>query len=138
MKKFLFLAVMLATLQVSAQQTATVYSDTTVNADTTHATFDVVPSKVKSFTVDLTKITGNIATSELASVAGYVLLQGSNTGAKWNDVNTDTLKLTNQSVNSKTWTITSTSYKSYRARIVIPTGTVTTKALFMYLRRTDE
>lgn len=138
MKKFLFLAFTLATLQLSAQQTATVYSDTTVNADTTEALFPVVPSKVKSFTVDLYKITGNIATSELASVAGYVLLQGSNTGAKWNDLNTDTLKLTNQAVNSKTWVITSTSYKSYRARIVIPTGTVTTKTTFVYLRRTDE
>ncbi|MDP1812341.1 MAG: hypothetical protein Q8K66_13145 [Sediminibacterium sp.] len=138
MKKLLFLLLTVITLQSSAQTTGKAYSDTTANADTTYATFTVVPSNIMSFQIDLYKLTGTIATSDYASVAGYALLQYTNTGETWFDLNTDTLKFTNKDINSKTWELTKTSYLSYRVVIRIPTGTVTTKATLTYCRRPDE
>ena len=119
-------------MAASAQVTQTTYSDTATNADTVYATFNVVPSKVTAFQVDLNRISGTITTS------GIGLLQGTVNGTSWVDVNTDTLKLANQATNTKAWTITGTSYKGYRVCIRIPSGTQASKATFSYLRRSDE
>jgi hypothetical protein len=133
MKKFLFfLLATLAIITTEAQTRLSVRSDTLVNADTAYATFSSVPSKIKSFQLDLNRISGSISTS------GYALLQGTINGTSWVDVNTDTLKLANAATQTKVWLITSTNYAAYRACVRIPTGTQTSRAIFTYLRRNDE
>lgn len=104
-------------------------TDTNTNATTTYVTFASIKSKVKSFQATVTKISG--------TVAGTVLLQGTIDGSAWVDLNTDTLTLANQATNTKVWTITSTSYNSYRAKFTT-TGTQVSYMTLAYMRRPDE
>jgi hypothetical protein len=134
-KLFSVLAIVVSAACLStagAQERVSVRSDTALNADTVYATYDVVPSKIVAFQVDLNKLSGTIPTT------GIGLLQGTVNGTTWVDVNTDTLKLTNITVNSKVWPIARTTYTGYRICIRIPSGTQTSKATFTYLRRKDE
>lgn len=106
--------------------------DTAINADTLYFTVADMPSKVKSITATLQRLTGSIETS------AYAVLQASNDGFVFSDITTDTLHCTNQLYNSKTWAITATTYNSYRVVTYIPTGTETSILYMTYVRRPDE
>ena len=123
-------------LTVSAQSVQPVYqkpdrtilpSVTITNAATTNVTFSSIGSKVKSFQTPVTKTSG--------TVAGKVYLQGTVDGVGW--ITIDSLVLSDQAINSKSFAVTSTSFNSYRAQCV-STGTLVVALTFSYMRRPDE
>lgn len=140
MKKYLFLAMALTTLSQSAiAQVPEVYAkqapDTCINQDTVKINFDYIASNVEFFEVVATRISGTIAANS------YVILQGSSTGERWENVGNirgDSLALQNQVTNSKLWPIDRTYYTSYRAYLQTPSSTVRIVLKFIYGRRPDE
>lgn len=140
MKKFLILSFLLAALftvqhtdaQPPSYKTTARSIDTASNADTLYVLIKDMPSKLKSITATLKKLSGTISTS------AYVMVQASNDGLTYFDITTDTLHCADQLYNSKTWTYTSTFYNSYRIVAYIPTGTETSTLFMTYVRRPDE
>lgn len=131
MKKAIFiLFAVVLTATTNAQVRYTSAPDTNTNATTSYVTFNSVNSRVKSFQASVTKVSG--------TVTGYVILQGTVDGAAWVNVNTDTLLFTNASATvAKVWTVTATSYNSYRAQFTT-SGTQVSFLKLSYLRRQDE
>lgn len=112
--------------QNSSNAFVKISKDTTVNADTSLVSIFNVPSHIKAFHARIVTLSG--------TTGGYALLQGF-IDNDWEDVNTDTLKLTTAAY--KTWKITRTEYDSYRIWFK-STGTQTSIVRFAYLRRQDE
>lgn len=105
-------------------------TDTLINADTSYVTFSPMNSNLKSLTAKVTKISG--------TVAGYVIIQGTNDGSNWENIGTDTFQLTNTTTQLKTWTFTRTNYYGYRIRGISTNGTARSILTLVYLRRPDE
>lgn len=124
----IFMATTSAKAQNPAERVIKYAPDTATSADTVIITFTGIGSHLKSMSTVVTKVTGTIA--------GIVLLQGSNDDVTWYDVNTDTLTCTNQTTNKKHWAITATNYYSYRVWYKQTTGTAAIR--LTYLRRPDE
>jgi len=129
MKKiFIVLLIGLITaFNVKAQIRKTSLADTNVNAATSYVSFNSIASKVKSFQATVTKISG--------TVAGKVYLQGTVDGIAF--INIDSLVLSDQTINSKLFPVTSTIYNSYRGQFTT-TGTQSSILLLTVLRRPDE
>ncbi len=71
-----------------------------------------------SFQIKMTKDSG--------TVAGYVVIQGSDDGTNYLDLNTDSLKPTDISTNTKIWVFTNNPHSYYRLKAV-GSGTMYTK-----------
>ena len=115
--------------QSPVEHVVKVSTDTASNADTVIVQIDGMGSKLNSITATVKKVSG--------TVAGYVLLQGRTDNTNWQDLNTDTLSNTNQSINIKTWTFTATNYYDYRL-LYKTTGTQKSTLTLSYLRRQDD
>lgn len=129
MKKVLF-TLLIAVITFSAQAQIRIQSrlDTLTNVDTSYLTFVQLGSKVKSFEIDATKISG--------TVAGKVYLQGSVSGNYW--ANIDSLVLADvATLQAKVVLPTVTSYASYRTKC-ITTGTQSFSVQLFTVRRPDE
>lgn len=113
-------------------------ASTSSSTATEYATVLNVPSKIKSITAKVVKLSGTFPTGSFALSGVYVVLQGSNNNTDWEDISTDSLKCANQATNVKTWTLTSTSFNSYRVKSVIPSSTQTSSLYLIYTRRQDE
>lgn len=148
MKKILvlsFLAFGLMAASTCEAQTGYAYekksTDTSVTSsslDTTAVTVYDMPSNIKSITAKVRKLSGSFPTGTYAINGVYSLLQYSNEGSDWKDVNTDTLKCDNQQINTKTWVVTATSYNNYRILTRYPSSTQTSLTSIIYVRRPDE
>jgi hypothetical protein len=71
-----------------------------------------------SLQAKVTKISG--------TVAGYGVIQGSNDGTNYNDINTDTLFMTDVTTNTKIWVLAFNSHLYYRIKYV-GVGTMSAK-----------
>lgn len=123
MKKQLIMCVMmlLASFVFAQNSPVTMTGTATLtNADTVDLTQTVkgVYGTI-SFQPVITKYSG--------TVAGTVLLQGSIDGNNFVDINTDVLTLSNQTTNTKVWTVEGSNYYYYRVR-AISTGTLSAQA----------
>jgi hypothetical protein len=137
MKKILFVLAIAAALFVTSSVTneasaqvvttaALAAGDTATNADTVYKTFSTVEDGIVCFQAKVTKISG--------TVAGHVILQGTVDGTNWQNVNTDTLTLTDVATQIKIWPVDHGYYKGYRVRI-ITSGTQASVITFARLRR---
>jgi hypothetical protein len=113
-------------------------ASTSSSTGTNYATVLNVPSHVKSITAKVIKISGTFPTGSFALSGVYSLLQGSNDNSNWEDIGTDSLKCANQATNVKTWTVTSTSFNSYRIITRLPSSTASLTSYVIYTRRQDE
>jgi hypothetical protein len=112
---------------------------TSSTTGTTAATVLNMPSKIKSITGRVEKLSGTFPTGAYAISGVYAVLQGTNDNSGvWEDVNTDSLKCLNQAINKKTWVFTSTSFNSYRVSIRVPSSTQTSTVYLIYCKRQDE
>jgi heme/copper-type cytochrome/quinol oxidase subunit 1 len=128
MKTFLIaLIISVVSIGVNAQQRFVSQKDTNTNATTTYITFPAIQSNVKSFSAVVTKISG--------TVAGTVILQGTDDGTNW--FNIDTLTLANQATNQRVYIPLKTYYYSYRQQF-ITTGTQVSSLVASWCRRPDE
>lgn len=128
MKKFLSVLFFCAAALISTAQIRTVSAkDTNTNAVTSYANFYNTGSKVQSFTYVVTKVSG--------TVAGTVILQGTDDGTNWFDL--DTLTLANQATNAKVFLPEKTYYNSYRAKFTT-SGTQVSYLVAALVRRPDE
>lgn len=112
MKKLilLFALSLIFTLQNSAQNTVitmTGSGDTVKDAGTDYVQLQV-KKWYKSVSIQA------IATKVGGTVAGTALLQGSNDGLNFLDMNTDTLQLTDITTNTKVWVVNGSPYSWYR------------------------
>lgn len=123
------LLVAACSIAANAQSYSTVITstDTATNADTVIVTVANIKSKVKAFQITVKKVSG--------TVASKVYLQGTIDGSNW--VNIDSLTNSDQAINTKITTVTSTIYNSYRAYYP-STGTQKSTLTLAYLRRQDE
>ena len=123
-------AALAPTIKLKAQSTKKVVSvDTLENAETQYITFNPMASKLSAIQVTVKKVNG--------TVAGKVYLEGTIDG---NYVTLDSLTLSDQSINTKIFTISKsvgTAYLGYRAKFAT-TGTQTSTAGASWLRRTDD
>lgn len=111
MKTLLFVLALICSLFVSAQgyDYEMAGSDTITNSATVNVTQTLAsPYDVASFQAVVTKVDG--------TVAGTVLLQGSNDGTNYVDISTDTLTLTDVATQSYLWSVTDAPYKYYRLK----------------------
>lgn len=106
-------------------------TDTASNADTVIVTLTNIGSNVKTLAAVVKRQTGSIG------AGSYVLLQGSVDGNEWFDVNTDTLSVSNQATNKKSWVQSATNYRDYRLWYK-SAGTQTSTLQVHVLRRPDE
>lgn len=149
MKKLICLSFLacvgLMTASTSEAQTGYAYekksTDTSVTSsslDTTNVTVYDMPSHIKSITAKVKKLSGSFPTGTYAINGVYSLLQYSNDGADWKDLNTDTLKCENKDLNTRTWVLTATSFNNYRILTRYPSSTQTSLTSIIYVRRPDE
>jgi len=124
---FVLLIALSAAFSVKAQIRKSSLPDTNINAATSYVSFNSIASKVNSFQATVKKISG--------TVAGKVYLQGTIDGLAF--INIDSLVLTDQSINSKVFPVTSTIYNSYRGQFTT-TGTQSSYLILTVLRRPDE
>jgi hypothetical protein len=134
-RTILFIAIMFSlAVHVTAQTSLssdnpysyTKTGDTLVNADTVMLQLVRYDNGLASIQPIVTKVSG--------TVAGYALLQATNDGSTWTNVNTDTMKLADQPVNcSKLWKDVS-SYRDIRV-LFITTGTSVCVPSIAYTRR---
>lgn len=122
----------------SYEKKSTDTSVTSSSLDTTVVEVVDIPSNIMSITAKVKKLSGTFPTGTHAISGVYSLLQFTNEGSDWQDVNTDTLKCANKSINTKTWTLTQTSYNSYRIVTRYPSSTQTSLTSIIYVRRPDE
>lgn len=131
MKKLFSLILILGFLTISFNSPAQllkskVSADTTIDAATVYVTYATIESNITAIQATVTKVSG--------TVAGYVILQGTVDGTNYQDVNTDTLTLTNTTTNFKIWTIDKAYYAGYRIKHV-GSGTQRSIAKFSFIRR---
>lgn len=142
MKKFLFGAILFISalaltlapafaqnVSSKPERVVKVSTDTSTNADTVAVTFSGLSGDVKSFQATVTKLSG--------TAAGGVYLQGTINGSDWVNIGTNDTLVVNATSQTKVWTLSATSYHSYRAWYKT-TGTQTSVISFSYLRRPDE
>lgn len=123
MKKLISIFIMCLMFSVTFAQspvtTMTGSGDTLVNTTPDYVT--IAPSifyDQVSFQAKVTKISG--------TVAGYAVIQGSNDGTNYKDLNTDSLSLANQTTNTKIWVLAYNSHSYYRIKYV-GVGTLSAK-----------
>lgn len=90
---------------VTSSSLDTVYATKQVGSGFTTVTIQVVATKVSG------------------TVTGTVELQGSLDGVNYTRIATDTLAMTNVSVNTKIWTVTNNPYIYYRTAVFAPSST---------------
>lgn len=132
MKRILALGLAIGILATSFAQSGPIRKATEVtnaNATTAYATYSATPSKVKAFQATVVKNSG--------TVAGALYLEATVDGSSWVQISNDTLALTNTATQTKVWTISGTSYHSYRCKFVT-TGTQNSTLTFTYVRRLDD
>ena len=119
MKNLLFLlALTIIGANSFGQTTLTNSLDTLKQSTTIYSTSakQVTPFDAVSIQTVLTKVSG--------TPTGNIIPQGSIDGTNYVDISTDTLKLANQTTNTKIWTFDKTRYLYYR---VASTATSTTQ-----------
>jgi len=123
MKKYSLIIAMCALFSVTKAQsvvtTMVSSGDTLVNTTPDYVT--ITPNfyyEQVSFQAKVTKISG--------TVDGYALIQGSNDATNYNDLNTDTLDLTDVTTNTKIWVLTNNPFLYYRIKFV-GVGTMSAK-----------
>lgn len=116
------------TIAVSAQKpiTSKLNGDTLTNADTVYVTLTGELDGLAGIQVSITKISG--------TVAGNAILEGSIDGSAWVTVVADTLTFSNTALQSKVWSLSSNSYKTYRVRC-ITSGTQSCRPAVAWIRR---
>lgn len=131
-KQFLILSLLsafaLGTQAQTSPFTKTRVGDTITNATTGYITVTKVADGLVSVDAVLTKVANTIG--------GYALLQGSNDGIYWYDLNTDTLTYQNQASNKKAWTITGKfPYRDFRVAFKSTSSSSTAIPQISYTRR---